>query len=481
MTHKYNIVFTIMIFFHCIKAVALYYNRSEFESLTFYQKQNDEYRRQYLLQNKDAAFWHLKNPTIGMQKNIVTDQQPLSWSFTLWELAPKKGENIKIAMIDQSLDSKVFSKNFFCDICKKRHRAQSFFSDELLAGAVEEKSIKGECKDEFFLQLLKQISLSHGACSTFVIQQLAPLAHIDLYEMFDEQGYGASTDLCRLLCKISNVTTVDIVHLGYKLIEKTLSMHDEILLQQALKKIKYSVAASGNDVVDQQVAYPARCQEVSFDVGAFYHDSICSFSQFECNVGPKIVAPGQHIFFPISYKNRFIGYGVQSGTSVAAAIVTGFLALVLSEFGSDFSYKEIVTVVYASAKKLNTQNSDWDQKVLLGAIDMRTALFCLHVLKEIKKRVSNKKFNTYFNRYLETALAINNLYQKKGSLSSCVQRVATLVLEVFKTRIKSVSFENSFDKRLVYLLRTTKKKNRKSKFYQMSQRIQYALNREGYF
>lgn len=481
MNKKIKNIFTILIFFYCIKVVALYYNRSEFEFLTFDQKQNDEYRRQYLLQNKDAVFWHLKNPTIGMQKNIVTDQQPLSWSFTLWELAPKKGENIKIAMIDQSLDPKVFSKNFFCDICKKRHRAQTFFSDELPVGDDAKKMISGECKDEFFLQLLKQISLSHGACSTFVIQQLAPRAHIDLYEMFDEQGYGSSTDLCRLLCKISNDTTVYIVHLGCKLVDKRLSMHDEKLLQQALKKIKYSVAASGNDVVDQQVAYPARCQDVSFDVGAFYHDRICSFSQFEYNVGPKIVAPGQHIFFPISYKNRIFGYGAQSGTSVAAAIVTGFLALVLSEFRSDFSYKEIVTTIYASAQKLNAHDSDWDQKVLLGAIDMRTALFCLHILKEIKKRVSKKRFNSCFHRFLETALAINNLYQKKGSLSSCVQQVATLVLEVFKIRIKSADFENSFDKQLVYLLRTTKKKNRKSKFYQMSQWIQYALNREGCF
>lgn len=480
MVNKYNI-FTLFIFLHCIKAVALYYNCSEFESLTFDKKQNNEYRRPYLLQNKEAVFWHLKHPSIGMQKKFTTDQQPLSWSFELWELAPQKGKNIRIVIIDQLFDSKVFSKNFFCEICKKRHNAQAFFSDELRVGKAEKKSMSEACKNEFFLQLLKNISLSHGTGSTFVIQQLAPNAQIDLYDMFDEQGYGASTDLCRLLCKISNDITVDIVHLGCKLVDKRLSTHDEKLLQQTLKKIKYSVAASGNDVVDQQVAYPARCQDVSFDVGAFYHDVICSFSQFELGIGPKIVAPGQHIFFPISYKNQIVGYGAQSGTSVAAALVTGFLALVLSEFQSDFSYKEIVSVIYASAQKLKAHNSDWDQKVLLGAIDMRTALFCLHILKEIKKRVSKKRFDSYFNRYLETALVLNDLYQKEGLLSSCVQHVANLVLEVFKTRIKSVSFENSFDKRLIYLLRTTKKKNRKSKFYQMSQRIQYALNREGCF
>jgi subtilisin family serine protease len=46
--------------------------------------------------------WHLKVPTVGIvpNKNLPDYALPLSWHFSAWELAPKKGAGITVAVID---------------------------------------------------------------------------------------------------------------------------------------------------------------------------------------------------------------------------------------------------------------------------------------------------------------------------------------------------------------------------------------------
>ena len=52
-------------------------------------------------------FWHVENPTVGMYTksvlNIPAGFEPISWKFSLWELAPLQGKGIKIGVIDTGL------------------------------------------------------------------------------------------------------------------------------------------------------------------------------------------------------------------------------------------------------------------------------------------------------------------------------------------------------------------------------------------
>ncbi len=72
-------------------------------------------------QMKKLFFWHLQTPTIGLlpssdQKNI---KKPIAWNFLLWDLAPKKGEGIKVAVIDTGISAFNFQNDAIASHYKK--------------------------------------------------------------------------------------------------------------------------------------------------------------------------------------------------------------------------------------------------------------------------------------------------------------------------------------------------------------------------
>ena len=357
-------------------------------------------------------------------------------------------------------------------------------------------------------------------CSRNIILQIAPEANITTYDIFDNHGYGSSKKLCATLQSIAKQSIAkkdfDIVHLGLKITDKQISPKDKEELRSHLRNMNYVVAAAGNDVASKHVAYPARCPEVTFDVGAFYKNSIAKFSQFESDIGPKVVAPGVQVFCPVTLFNREIaGYVALSGTSTAAAIVTGFLALVISEFKSEppgslaFSHEEIVTVIYGSTYKL-ADSADWQQKVLLGAIDMRSALFYLHVLREIKSKIPLKIFQKSYHKLFEKMREINEpgadlvapknariplrnssgldlkqnlaqslavLFAQKKSVQFYAQIIAELTLFACGLSIKNGVLFTFLDKKEVATLKTNKKNVSKiQKFNMIHDRKHNSLN-----
>ncbi|MEX2438122.1 MAG: S8 family serine peptidase [Candidatus Babeliales bacterium] len=227
---------------------------------------------------------------------------------------------------------------------------------------------------------------------------MAPHADLLMIKAFDQEGNSARSTLAEGI-KRAKAYGVDVLNLSLKVSDTVHSSDEDMgLIDNLLSLIPYVVAASGNDG-DQKSknypgrveSYPARLASVEFDVGAFGMQgnkpyAISHFSQYELLVGPKIVAPGYNILSCglVPGQKTDSEYVFMHGTSMAAPLISGFMALVLGEFKDHFSKRQILDVCYASVVRLY-DSKEWKDKALLGTIDMRTALFTLHVLKRCKE------------------------------------------------------------------------------------------------
>jgi subtilisin family serine protease len=250
---------------------------------------------------------------------------------------------------------------------------------------------------------------------------LAPSADLLMIKAFDQEGNSARSTLAEAV-KRAKAYNVDILNLSLKVSDRLDTADEDIgLLDRLLGLIPYVVSASGNDgnpkgknYPGPVESYPAKLSSVEFDVGSFgiagqdpYN--ISDFSQYETLVGPKIVAPGYNILssglVPGQMNNSV--YVFMDGTSMATPIVSGFVALMLGEFKEDFTRRQLLDTCYTSVVRLY-DNAIWRNKTLLGTIDMRAALFTLHVLKYCKEQLAKNKIDYDFNTHFENLLAATN-------------------------------------------------------------------------
>lgn len=264
---------------------------------------------------------------------------------------------------------------------------------------------------------------------------LSPQADLIMIKAFQDSGLSNKSTLIAALKRAISYK-VDIVNLSLKIADKVnVKDPSTALLDRLLGLVPYVVAASGNG--SEQEAYPARFENVTFDVGAFkYSDDtypILAFSQYKKDYGPKFVAPGYNILSSglVPKQKQDSMYVFLSGTSMSAPIMTGFLALVLGEFEHDFSQDQLQTVIYKSAIKMH-DTDDWRTKTLLGVVDMRTALFMLHVLRAVKQKIKNNGISY-------------NVDKKFNNLVAAVHTLIFEPVELFgKSYLKTDQFQQSF-------------------------------------
>jgi len=488
---------------------------------------------------KKFFFWHLQIPTTGLLPggNFDIDDQykPIAWKFLLWDLAPKKGEGAKVAIIDTGVSAFNVKEKQFTDLYKKNINVYTpsnlqnygynlvskdgldpikqivinfghycdhlkFKSDELMKNMpnwikdfIETKNetqlesyltnnAKKELLDDskgvlnakgsealqdllygkygiipkgsekFFnivniekpynenilLETLPApqligsadpLAAGHGTFTQGIISgQLhgdqgiigfAPNAHVTMIKAFHDSGTTNRTTLNSALERARALQS-SIVSMSLKITDSIDPVQDAPL-KNLIDSFDYVVAASGNGGKEKKLqnkeAYPAKFDSVAFDVGAFKYDDekypICLFTQKELHVGPKFVAPGFDIFSAGLSSNQKTDsmYVFMSGTSVAVPIVTGFLALVLAEFQDTFTRQEILKVIYTFSIKLNN-DTNWQQDIIFGTIDMRSCLLCLHVLQSIKLALEKNStilydYSSKFDNLISAIYTIN--------------------------------------------------------------------------
>lgn len=465
-------------------------------------------------------FWHVENPTVGMSAtsnlNIPKGFEPISWKFSLWDLAPLQGKGITIGIIDTGLagfkienepaakqninvvmpnafgsygynlvaDDGLNPFEQFAFLIEKYCDASSFDYQELLdtlpamilnflktkdfssletyliahmkseyltsatrlnsAGkAVLKKLLYGPegllpQNNEHQSFHIAQIEAPYQATvikeaipypkvsaeeSTFVaghgtftaclvagrqfngkgVFGIAPQAELLMIKAFNDEGVTNKSTLISAL-ELALLVKTDVVGMSLKVTD-SLNFKDEtdITLRRMIDAHDYVIAASGNngdpqlpEYAGKKEAYPARFESVAFDVGSFSYSKgqypVCSFTQMEPKIGPKFVAPGFNILSAglVPNQTEESMYVFMDGTSVSVPIITGYVALVLAEFKDTFTKEQILSVMYKCSIRLN-DSVDWQQNILLGACDMRSALLCLRVLEAIKKDLIQKK------------------------------------------------------------------------------------------
>lgn len=278
----------------------------------------------------------------------------------------------------------------------------------IIAGRLNQKSI-----EETAFQPLED----KGICG------IAPNAEIIMIKAFNDDGISRhSTLIASLIQAIKH--EAHIVNMSLKAADKLNKKGDfSLTFHTLINLIPYCVASSGNNgdpskksFAGNVEAYPAGIDGVAFSVGAFafnlpHHTCpIARFSQFQetqngDSGGPFFVAPGFNIISSGLSDKQYEGSTavVMQGTSMAAPMLSGFLALMLSEFPDnvDFNRDQLLTVCYSCGIKM-MDNKDWKQKSIFGSLDMRTALFILHVLRHYKHQEGIKGIipHDLFNKLL---------------------------------------------------------------------------------
>lgn len=250
---------------------------------------------------------------------------------------------------------------------------------------------------------------------------IAPQATVMMIKAFNEKGLSTKSLLIDAVKKAIS-GNADILNLSLKIADRIDLTHESSkTLAQLIGLTPYVVAASGNDGGNSRrptLSYPARFETVAFDVGAFglenHNPIIPEFSQYEINKGPLFVAPGVNIIgagiIPSLPESSIYMY--RSGTSMAAALTSGFLALLLGEFKDDFTKDELLNVCYHATFKL-APTPDWKTKTILGVLDMRTALFVLHCIKALKKKLATQPFENLMAAVFFKLLEPLETYGKK--------------------------------------------------------------------
>jgi major intracellular serine protease len=169
------------------------------------------------------------------------------------------------------------------------------------------------------------------------------------------------------------------------------------LIQKLTSNNIVVVCAAGNNG-EENILYPARYEEV-ITVGS-YSDTILKDKSHFSSWGKEldIMAPGDKILS--TYLNK--GYAVLSGTSMAAPVVSGVVALIMSKYKTDnknLTVDEIKKMLYTTA--VDVGPSGWDHKHGWGIINPESIFFDVShqsVLRENPLKKIFKIILSFFKR-----------------------------------------------------------------------------------
>lgn len=205
-------------------------------------------------------------------------------------------------------------------------------------------------------------AFGHGTHAAGLIALVAPDAEIRAYRVLDADG-GGDPYVVALALNDAIDDGADVINLSFGRGFKPKSKYLKEAFKRAKKENVTIVAAAGNGGRKDDSHYPAREKDV-IGVAASMRDNsaVAPFSNFG---KPSLVAaPGDGIVSTLPGG----GFGAWSGTSMAAPIVSGQVALVRSD-DPDLDAKKVIEVVGKSARKLPGK-----RKIEKGLIDILRSL-----------------------------------------------------------------------------------------------------------
>lgn len=155
------------------------------------------------------------------------------------------------------------------------------------------------------------------------------------------------------------------------------------------------VKSAGNRGADDDYVTNPGVGTNTLSVGSIDGDkNISYFSSWKVNssvddvlMKPSLVAPGEYISIPNTNNSS---YNSMSGTSFAAPMVTGTIALLMEEFPRLMQYPEAyMSALISGASKLPSQSSVWDNYAGAGLIDYEATREILNSSSYVNASVTN--------------------------------------------------------------------------------------------
>lgn len=248
----------------------------------------------------------------GQGDSFTPTENHVHWNqiglFDAHALAPNKGAGVTVAIIDSGLDLK---HPIFQGYLTPRRTWFDFVDFDLVP-----QDERGTLDEPF--------GYGHGTGMAGVIRQVAPQARIMPIRVLRPDGSG---DLLAVVAAIYHAVErgADIINLSLGTTRPSATL--STIIDYANRRGVIIIASSGN-TGDTRITYPAAYAGSRFtlSVGSVDERDLKSdFSTYGSRL--DLLAPGRQVFTSAP-ENRVAGW---TGTSVSTAMVTGAMALALSE------------------------------------------------------------------------------------------------------------------------------------------------------
>lgn len=247
------------------------------------------------------------------------------------------------------------------------------------------------------------ILAGNGAMSEGKYVGIAPEANLYVCKCLDHKGNGFFDSAIKAFQSIRsdksqyNIRLIN-VSIGGELIEN--DNRQSYFLEEVRKLWQEGyivVAAAGNGGPKRHTITVPGCVKEIITVGSIFENQGNPYSgngpTKNCIVKPEVVAPGTGI---ISCSNKGASYSPLSGTSMAAPIVTGSIALLLQKYPY-LSNKEVKKLLLFTCRDLGieTNRQGWGMINPIGLLMCSPQLACRHKITnsliEILENYSNQK------------------------------------------------------------------------------------------
>lgn len=274
------------------------------------------------------------------------------------------------------LDTDIFNEYKRC-ACGEAysHRVRFFFKTQENLAAVEKcraldhRVVGKRCR---FNKMMKKkqyvqnlIQKNHSYITVQIIESIAPNVTIIILPILNEYGTCLKKELLVGL-QLAQKYNPTILHLGLQIQNFDKQDHCDQEIEKILSKFPYVVAAAGNNGI-ATVGYPANMKNV-ISVGSFVQNNdkyfLSGFSQGSKNSKVDFLCPGENIIAKVWVEDieEYI-YLPVSGTSIAAACMSGVLSLILHQNQGQLRKKKIMNLLYHYSKQMD---QSWNDVALYG-------------------------------------------------------------------------------------------------------------------